>query len=280
MFAEVLKKAMVTKESPGDYTGPDGLLYCGKCHTPKQVLMSVPALTGTDTPQALPVACKCQREADERAEAERRAAEFKNNLEARWRADGFHDPSYLKPTFSDDDGANQKLTGVCQKYADRWPEMLENGMGLLLYGGVGGGKTFLAGCVCNALLKKQVSVCATSFPRVLNVLQNSMDRQKALDRLSRYQCVLLDDFGVERGTEYAQEQLFAVVDARYRAKRPTIITTNLSLHDLENPQNLSYTRIFDRLLELCPIRLCVSGPSRRKGLADDRRELARELLLD
>lgn len=242
--------------------------------------MSVPALTGTDTPQALPVACKCQREADERAEAERRAAEFKNNLEARWRADGFHDPSYLKPTFSDDDGANQKLTGVCQKYADRWPEMLENGMGLLLYGGVGGGKTFLAGCVCNALLKKQVSVCATSFPRVLNVLQNSMDRQKALDRLSRYQCVLLDDFGVERGTEYAQEQLFAVVDARYRAKRPTIITTNLSLHDLENPQNLSYTRIFDRLLELCPIRLCVSGPSRRKGLADDRRELARELLLD
>lgn len=279
MLADVLKKAMTTKENPGDYTGPDGLLYCGKCHTPKQVLMSVPALTGTDTPQALPVACKCQKEADEKAEAERQAAEFKNNLEARWRADGFHDPSYLKPTFSDDDGANQKLTGVCKKYADRWPEMLENGMGLLFYGGVGGGKTFLAGCVCNALLKKQVSVCATSFPRVLNVLQNSMDRQKALDRLARYQCVLLDDFGVERGTEYAQEQLFSVVDARYRTKRPTIITTNLSLHDLENPQNLSYTRIFDRLLELCPIRLCVSGPSRRKGLADDRRELARELLL-
>lgn len=279
MLADVLKKAMTTKENPGDYTGPDGLLYCGKCRTPKQVLMSVPALTGTDTPQALPVACKCQKEADEKAEAERQAAEFKNNLEARWRADGFHDPSYLKPTFSDDDGANQKLTGVCKKYADRWPEMLENGMGLLLYGGVGGGKTFLAGCVCNALLKKQVSVCATSFPRVLNVLQNSMDRQKALDRLARYQCVLLDDFGAERSTEYAQEQLFAVVDARYRAKRPTIITTNLSLHDLENPQNLSYTRIFDRLLELCPIRLCVSGPSRRKGLADDRRELARELLL-
>lgn len=279
MFAEVLKKAMITKENPGDYM-KDGLLHCGRCNTPKQALLRLPALTGTDTLQAFPVTCKCQKEADEKAEAERRAAEFKNNLEARWRADGFHDPSYLKPTFSDDDGANQKLTGVCQKYADRWPEMLENGMGLLLYGGVGGGKTFLAGCVCNALLKKQVSVCATSFPRVLNVLQNSMDRQKALDRLGRYQCVLLDDFGVERGTEYAQEQLFAVVDARYRAKRPTIITTNLSLHDLENPTNLSYTRIFDRLLELCPIRLCVSGPSRRKGLADDRRELARELLLD
>lgn len=279
MFAGVLKKMMTPAENPGDYTGPDGLLYCGKCHTPKQVLLSLPALTGSDTPQPFPVACKCVREADERAQAEQRDAEFKNNLEARWITDGFHDPSYLKPTFSDDDGAFPKLTAVCQKYVDRWPEMLENGMGLLLYGGVGGGKSFLAGCVCNELLKKQASVCATSFPRVLNVLQNSMDKQKALDRLARYQCVLLDDFGVERGTEYAQEQLFAVVDARYRAKRPTIITTNLSLNDLENPQNLAYSRIFDRLLELCPIRLCVSGPSRRKGNAEQRKELARELLL-
>lgn len=279
LFTDALRPAMVTKESPGDYM-QDGILYCGKCHTPKQALLRLPALTGTDDPRPFPIACKCVRDEDERAAAEQRAEEFKSSLEARWRTDGFHDPSYLKPVFSDDDGANPKLTSVCKKYADRWPDMLENGMGLLLYGGVGGGKTFLAGCVCNALLKKQVSVCATSFPRVLNVLQNSMERQTALDRLSRYQCVLLDDFGVERGTEYAQEQLFAVVDARYRAKRPTIITTNLSMNDLENPQNLSYSRIFDRLLELCPIRLCASGPSRRKGLANDRRALARELLLD
>ena len=278
MFAEALKMAMTTKENPGDYT-ENGVLMCGKCHTPKQVLMALPALTGTDKPQPLPIACKCQQEADKKAEAEQRAAEFKNGLETRWRLDGFHDTSYLRSTFADDDGANPKLTAVCKKYVDNWPQMYQNGMGLLLYGGVGGGKTFLAGCVCNALLEQQVKVCATSFPRVLNVLQTSMDRQKALDRLAQYQCVLLDDFGVERGTEFAQEQLFAVIDARYRAKRPTLITTNLSLHDLENPQNLSYSRIFDRLLELCPVRLCVSGPSRRHGLADERRALARELLL-
>ena len=124
-----------------------------------------------------------------------------------------------------------------------------------------------------------MSVCATSFPRVLNAVQSAPDRQTALDRLARYTCILLDDFGVERGTEYAQEQIFSIVDARYRAKRPTIITTNLSLHDLENPQNLSYSRIFDRILEMCPVRLCVSGASRRAGLADERRKLARELLL-
>lgn len=278
MFAEALAKAMTTKEKPGDYM-KDGILHCGRCGTPKQVLMSLPALTGTDKPRPLPIACKCQQEADKKAEAEQRAAEFKNGLETRWRLDGFHDTTYLRSTFADDDGTNPKLTAVCKKYVDNWPQMYQNGMGLLLYGGVGGGKTFLAGCVCNSLLERQVRICATSFPRVLNVLQTSVDRQKSLDRLAQYQCVLLDDFGVERETSFGQEQLFAVIDARYRAKRPTIITTNLSLHDLENPQNLSYSRIFDRLLELCPVRLCVSGLSRRQGLADERRALARELLL-
>lgn len=278
MFGEALREAMATKENPGDYM-KDGILHCGRCNTPKQVLMALPVLTGTDKPQPLPVACKCQQEADKKAEAEQRAVEFKNGLETRWRLDGFHDTSYLRSTFADDDGTNPKLTAVCKKYVDNWPQMYQNGMGLLFYGNVGSGKTFLAGCVCNALLEQQVRICATSFPRVLNVLQTSMDKQKSLDRLAQYQCVLLDDFGVERGTEYAQEQLFAVIDARHRTKRPTIITTNLSLHDLENPQNLSYSRIFDRLLELCPVRLCVSGPSRRQGLADERRALARELLL-
>lgn len=277
-FAETIKPAMVTQEAPGDYL-KDGTLYCGQCHTPKQALLSLPFFTGTVTPKPFPVACRCRQEARDKAAAERRTEEFRNSLESSWRADGFHDQSYLVPTFAADDGTNSRLSEVCRKYVERWPEMREKGIGLLLYGGVGSGKTFLAGCVCNALLEKRVRVCATSFPRVLNTLQAVFDRQEMLDHLAQYSCLLLDDFGVERGTEYAMELLFAVVDARYRAKRPTIITTNLSLHDLENPQNLAYGRIFDRLLELCPVRLCVSGPSRRKGLAIERQTLARQLLL-
>lgn len=269
---------MVTPEAPADYV-KDGILYCGKCHTPKQALLSLPALTGTNTEKLFHIACRCRQEASKQADEKRRAEEFRNSLESSWRADGFHDGSYLEPTFAADDGANRKISEVCRKYVDRWPEMYEKGIGLLLYGGVGGGKTFLAGCICNALLEKHVRVCATSFPRVLNTLQALFERQETLDRLARYQCLLLDDFGVERGTEYAQEQLFAVVDARYRAKRPTIITTNLSLHDLENPRSLEYARIFDRVLELCSVHICVSGPSRRKDLAAERQALARQLLL-
>lgn len=279
MFADALKTAMTTKENPGDYM-KDGLLHCGRCNTPKQALLSLPALTGTDTPQPFPIACKCQQEADARAEAKQRAAEFKRILEIRWRDCGAHDRELLKWRFSDDGGGQEKAINVCKRYCERWEEMLRENIGVLLFGLVGTGKSFAASCICNELLERRVSVAATSFARVLNVLQSSFaGRQEVLDRLGRFQLLFIDDLGAERGSEFSLEQVFAAIDSRYRAKKPVVITTNLTLTQLENPENMAYARIFDRVLEMCPIRLCVSGPSRRKGLADDRRALARELLL-
>lgn len=279
MLTDALKQVMKTSKSPGDYI-ENGVLMCGKCRTPKQVLMSLPVLTGTDTPRPFPVACKCQQEADERAENERRAAEFKNGLEARWRACGAHDRELLKWRFSDDGGGQEKAMDVCRRYCEQWEKMFVENIGVLLFGPVGTGKSFAASCICNELLERRVSVAATSFARVLNVLQSSFaGRQEVLDRLGRFQLLFIDDLGAERGSEFSLEQVFTVIDSRYRAQKPVVITTNLTLKQLESPENMAYARIFDRILEMCPIRLCVSGPSRRKGLADDRRELARELLL-
>lgn len=279
MFADAIKTMTATKEASDDYM-ENGVLMCGKCHTPKQVLMSLPVLTGTDTPQPLPVACKCQQEADERTENERRAAEFQRSIEARWRACGAHDRELLKWRFSDDGGGQEKTMEVCRRYCERWGEMFDKNIGVLLFGPVGTGKSFAASCICNELLERRVSVAATSFARVLNVLQSYFaGRQEVLDRLGRFQLLFIDDLGAERGSEFSLEQVFAAIDSRYRAQKPVVITTNLTLKQLENPENMAYARIFDRVLEMCPIRLCMSGLSRRKGLADERRALARELLL-
>ncbi len=279
MLTDALRTMMITKEAPGDYK-KDGILYCGRCNTPKQVLLSLPALTGTDTPQALPVACKCQREADEKAEVERRAAEFQRSIEARWRACGAHDRELLKWRFSDDGGGQEKTVEVCRRYCEQWEKMFKENIGVLLFGPVGSGKSFAASCICNELLERRVTVAATSFARILNVPQSSFaGRQEVLDRLGRFQLLFIDDLGAERNSEFSLEQVFSVVDSRYRAGKPIIITTNLTLQQLENPENMAYSRIFDRVLEMCPIRLCVSGASRRKENAEQRKELARELLL-
>ena len=40
----------------------------------------------------------------------------------------------------------------------------------------------------------------------------------------------IDDFGMERGTEYALEQVYNIVDSRYRSQKPLIVTTNLPLN--------------------------------------------------
>jgi DNA replication protein DnaC len=55
----------------------------------------------------------------------------------------------------------------------------------------------------------------------------SEEKNAYISDLMRYPLLILDDFGMERQTEYALEQIFNVIDARYRSGKPLIITTNL-----------------------------------------------------
>lgn len=148
--------------------------------------------------------------------------------------------------------------------------MREN-VGILFYGSVGTGKTFYASCIANALLEKRVTAAATSFPRLLNLLQGTQDKQKLLDSLARYKLLILDDLGVERDSTFGMEQIFNVVDARYHAHLPIIVTTNLSMEELKNPSSMPYARIYDRVLEMCPVPLRLTGDSRRKQNAENRK---------
>ena len=57
--------------------------------------------------------------------------------------------------------------------------------------------------------------------------------------------------------------VFSIINARYESGRATIITTNLSLNTLQNPEDLVHQRIYDRVLEMChPVE--VTGKSRRR----------------
>lgn len=278
MFSDALKTAMTTKENPGDYM-KDGVLFCGRCNTPKQALMRLPSLTGTDTPQAFPVMCECQKAAEKAAKEAEATQKFDARMAQLWNG-GIHDKSLLRWRFEDDDGGQAQAMNVARKYCAKWGEMFQKNIGILLFGPVGSGKSFISSCIVNELLRQRVPACATGLSRIMNALQSTFDgKQAILDKLSRFHALLLDDVGTQRGTEFAVEQFFSVIDARYNCKRPLIVTTNLTLEELENPENLAYSRIFDRILEMCPVRLCVSGPSRRRGLADERQALARELLL-
>ena len=114
---------------------------------------------------------------------------------------------------------------------ERWSEAFRDNTGLLLFGDVGTGKSFFAGCIANALLERDVPVLMTNFPSILNRLTGvfSEDRTDFIASLELYDLLIIDDLGVERSTEYAMEQMFYVIDSRYRSRKPMIITTNLRL---------------------------------------------------
>ncbi len=275
---DIVSKLMSTTEEPGDYIEDDGLLYCGKCHTPKQMRLNFNPITGDKTETIVRASCQCQREADEAAERRNAQERFMDSM-ARRRMDGLSCPDGLRYSFAQDDRQQPKVSDACQRYVECWEEMKANNIGVLFYGSVGTGKSFLASCIGNGLLERQVPVVATNFPRLLNLLQGTYEKQALLDRLSIYKLLIVDDLGVERDSAYAEEQIFNIIDARSSSELPMIVTTNLTLEELEHPTSMQYARIYDRVLEMCPIRLKLAGESRRKSNAAAREQLARRILL-
>ena len=212
----------------------------------------------------------------EKQEKEERARLHYENVQ-RLKLQGFTDWAMQDWTFANDHGQNPQMQ-LAQRYVAHWPEMREKNVGLLLWGGVGTGKSFMAGCIANALMEQEVAVCMTNFARIMNELNNAFSgRNEVVDRLCGYPLLVIDDFGMERGTEYALEQIYNIIDSRYRSRKPLIVTTNLTLTELKNPQDTAHARIYDRLLELCTPIAC-TGPSMRKDIGQAKLNLLKTLL--
>ena len=97
--------------------------------------------------------------------------------------------------------------------------------------------------------------------------------------LNRYSLLIIDDLGIERNSDFALEQVFNVIDSRYRSKKPLIITTNLTLSELNNAADIAHKRIYDRILERCvPIR--INNRNIRQDNATANLKKTKKILLD
>ena len=228
--------------------GRDGLQYCKVCGEAKEAFFPEGGFMGMKKHSRQ---CACDRKAYEEEQKYFKDKEHRE-LVSRNTSICFDESRMEEWTFENADMSDTVMHRA-KKYVDNWEEMKRNHIGCLFWGPVGTGKSFIAGCIANELLKQEVMVKMTNFNTII------------------------DDLGVERNSEYALGIIFSVIDRRIRSGRPLIITTNLPLKEIKNETMLDKRRIYDRILEMCT-PMYVGGTSKREVIASMKMEKAKTLL--
>ena len=264
-----------------EFVGENGLLYCKVCGEKKERYIDFPRLDGSRMSETRKVATKCRCEREEK-EAKERRIKFNEEqsrinelkklslMDAKLREVNF---GTYKVTEE-----NRKIFGIAKKYVENFSEMYNQSQGILFWGDVGTGKSYVAAAIANELLVRQHSVIMTSFIKLLDEIGGyDKDDNSYIERLNSAKLLIIDDLGAERSTEYALEKVYNIIDSRYRTGKPIILTTNLSMTDMKNCDDIRYNRIYDRIFEMCyPVK--VTGLSWRKKEAAARFENMKKIL--
>ncbi len=254
---------MIVPENDTDYLDESGVLHCGVCGKRKQLSFQ---LMGKK--HVVNCLCECQSKELREKEIAFGREEAQRDL-LRRKTVGLTDRRFWDWKFENDDGSNEKMS-VAHKYVDNWKEMKKNNVGLLLIGPVGTGKSFLAGCIANALLEQGERIVMTNFSKILNEMMNyHADKNKIIQNLVEYPLLIIDDLGIEHHSEFALEQIYNVIDSRYRQMKPLIVTTNLSMKEMKSTeQEMCYQRIYSRIFEMCVPVYCAGLDKRKKEGAE------------
>jgi DNA replication protein DnaC len=136
---------------------------------------------------------------------------------------------------------------------------------LLILGGYGVGKTHLAAAIANARFSRGQPVTFLNVPDLLDYLRaafNPNAEETYSDRFAQLleaPLLILDDLGTQNATAWAEEKLFQLLNHRYIARLPTVITTNQALEDLD-------PRLSSRLADMDLVRkLPIDAPDFRRG---------------
>lgn len=151
--------------------------------------------------------------------------------------------------------------------------------GLLLYGDVGTGKSYMAACIANALMEEKLSVRWLQTTQIVEMsgFFNENEYEDYLNSISHPELLIIDDLGAERGTDYAIERVHTLIDYRMSIGKPMIVTTNLELSEMKKTDDVRRKRTYDRIFKSCfPIGF--HGASFRQKQARDNFMMMNELL--
>ena len=166
----------------------------------------------------------------------------------------------------------QKAMQICRSMAEGFDDSLTHGTSLLMCGKPGTGKSHLAAAMAQAVIKQGRSAVYTSVLRAVRSIKDTyrkdsdITEQAAINAYVLPDLLILDEVGVQFGSETEKMYLFEILNGRYESLKPTIVITNLS------PSEVSAylgERIVDRLAEGGGGTLVFDWESYRSKVASD-----------
>lgn len=141
---------------------------------------------------------------------------------------------------------------ICQSYAEKFDHIAKNGAGIVLCGTVGTGKTHLALSIAKCVVESGITCRYFNLGALVREIRDTWSRDsietetQVLKRLHGYGLLIIDEIGVQNGTENERNIAFDVINGRYEKMLPTIIISNLSRGEVgELISERSVSRITD-----------------------------------
>lgn len=226
-----------------EYIGPDGLIYCKNCKTPRMYI---------NHETALRIKCDCQR-AEIQKERELEQTATRQYQISQMRVNSLLKGEYLTARFDNTDVINAddsfvKAMARCRKYCEKSEEVKRRGLGIYFYGGIGVGKTRLMACMANELIDKGYQVLFTNQMWInerLRTRKYTSDTLNTLDKLTDIDFLFIDELiaDIKDCTP-----LYNIINSRTISKKPTLISSNYSLGQIGEVKG--YDAIVSRILQL------------------------------
>lgn len=211
--------------------------------------------------------CRCEVEAWEREQGEMQERYRKAEVERKFAISSLGERfEHCRFETFDARPGSEKALQLAREYAERFE--LYGGESLLIWGDPGNGKSHLAAAVCHVLKARGKIPVFQTMTELLERIRASFGRQakeqerEIMAALQDCDLLVLDDLGAEKVSDWTLDVLFRIIDGRYRAKKPTLFTTNFSPTELlkrfmpdksSTEYEIAARRIHDRILEVSVI---------------------------
>ncbi|MFS2007952.1 ATP-binding protein [Duganella sp. CT11-25] len=203
--------------------------------------------------QGCPECSKLHQEAEQAKQSKEDAERAQRSLERRLDCSGIP-LRYRSKTFesfvADTDG-KEKALAVAMEFAANFGTHLSAGTSLVMSGMPGTGKSHLAIAIAQTIMGQHTALYTSAIDAV-RMIRNTWRRDSpqtetdVLDMLASVHLLVLDEVGVQYGTEAEQVSLFDIIDKRYRDMMPTLLLTNQNKAGMKA---FLGDRSFDRLRE-------------------------------